>query len=189
MYLFFDTETTGLPKRWDAPVSKVDNWPRLVQLAWSLHEENGDLVEEGDLIVRPEGFTIPKSSTQIHGISQKQAMEEGSELKSVLERFAEAVEKATLVIGHNVSFDESVVGAEYIRTGVPHQLWHRERMCTKLETTDYCAIPGKYGYKWPTLEELHLKVFGKGIEGAHNAMVDVQATANCFFELRKIGVV
>jgi len=34
MYLFFDTETTGLPKKWKAPITDLDNWPRLVQLAY-----------------------------------------------------------------------------------------------------------------------------------------------------------
>jgi len=34
MYLFFDTETTGLPKNWKAPIEDLNNWPRLVQLAW-----------------------------------------------------------------------------------------------------------------------------------------------------------
>lgn len=33
-YLFIDTETTGLPKEYDAPYTDIDNWPRLVQLAW-----------------------------------------------------------------------------------------------------------------------------------------------------------
>jgi len=30
MYLFFDTETTGLPRNWKAPVTDLDNWPRMV---------------------------------------------------------------------------------------------------------------------------------------------------------------
>ncbi len=33
MYLFFDTETTGLPRNWHAPASDLANWPRLIQLA------------------------------------------------------------------------------------------------------------------------------------------------------------
>ncbi len=36
MYLIFDTETTGLPKNYNAPLTDADNWPRLVQLAQSL---------------------------------------------------------------------------------------------------------------------------------------------------------
>ncbi len=44
MYLIFDTETTGLPRRWDAPLTDSDNWPRAVQIAWQLHDEWGALI-------------------------------------------------------------------------------------------------------------------------------------------------
>ena len=189
MYLFFDTETTGLPKRWDAPVTEVDNWPRLVQLAWANFDEEGKELSRRNLIVRPDGFEIPAESVSVHRISNEKAQQEGIDLKDALEQFATDVEAAQFLIGHNVSFDEAVVGAEFIRTGIPHQLWHRERICTKLESTDFVAIPGKYGYKWPTLVELHQKLFGEGVDGLHDAMVDVEATARCFFALKRIGVV
>ena len=45
MYLFFDTETTGLPKRWNAPVTDLENWPRLVQLAWIMYDDRGNMLE------------------------------------------------------------------------------------------------------------------------------------------------
>ena len=62
MFLIFDTETTGLPKRDNAPVSEVDNWPRVVQIAWQLHDENGDLTEHNNLLIQPDGFEIPYSA-------------------------------------------------------------------------------------------------------------------------------
>ena len=77
MYLIFDTETTGLPKRWDAPVSDTDNWPRCVQIAWQLHDARGVLLEQFDALVQPDGFNIPFEAEQIHGISTRLAREEG----------------------------------------------------------------------------------------------------------------
>ena len=53
MYLFFDTETTGLPKRWNAPVTDLENWPRLVQLAWIMYDDRGNMLESRDVIVKP----------------------------------------------------------------------------------------------------------------------------------------
>ncbi|HUH46383.1 MAG TPA: hypothetical protein VLZ54_04455, partial [Arenibacter sp.] len=64
MYLIFDTETTGLPKRWDAPYTDTDNWPRCVQIAWQLHDDMGKLVESQDYLVRPDGFNIPYDAEQ-----------------------------------------------------------------------------------------------------------------------------
>ena len=189
MYLFFDTETTGLPISWKAKVSDVDNWPRLVQIAWIRTSESGDLLEEASHIVRPQGFTVPREASEVHGISQEQAVEEGKDLKAVLELFAEAIEASQFVIGHNITYDENVVGAEFIRTGVPQLLWERERICTKVESTDYLQLPGARGYKWPTLAELHRFLFGEDFPNAHDALGDVKATLRCFFELKAREVI
>src|SRR5688572_3519575 len=69
MYLIFDTETTGLPKNYDAPLSDSDNWPRCIQIAWQLHDAQGYLMEAKNLIIKPEGFDIPFNAVQIHGIT------------------------------------------------------------------------------------------------------------------------
>ena len=53
MYLIFDTETTGLPKNWRAPISDTENWPRCVQLAWQVHDEIGNLIESKSYIIKP----------------------------------------------------------------------------------------------------------------------------------------
>ena len=69
MYLIFDTETTGLPRTYHAPMSDVDNWPRVVQVAWQLHDGKGSLLSQKNYIIRPEGFTIPYNAEKVHGIS------------------------------------------------------------------------------------------------------------------------
>jgi DNA polymerase-3 subunit alpha len=56
MYLIFD-KTTGLPKRWDAPITDTDNWPRCIQIAWQLHDDMGKLIEHR-IILKPDGFNI-----------------------------------------------------------------------------------------------------------------------------------
>ncbi len=190
MFLIFDTETTGLPENYNAPVTDVENWPRLVQLAWQIHELNGDFVVAKNYIIKPEGFTIPFSAEKVHGISTEKALSEGISLNIVLEEFSEVLEKCGLLIGHNIDFDLNIVGAEYVRTGINSKLLKINKICTKETTTNFCAIPGaKSGrYKWPTLFELHHKLFNKDFEEAHNASADVAATARCFFELIRIGV-
>ena len=102
MFLIFDTETTGLPQNFNAPISDSQNWPRMVQIAWQLHANDGTLLENQDYIIKPEGYDIPFSSQRIHGISTKIATEEGRDLSKVLNEFREAVNKAKVVIGHNI---------------------------------------------------------------------------------------
>ena len=162
MYIIFDTETTGLPRNYNAPVTDLDNWPRLVQLAWQLHDERGKLISNQNYIVKPEGFTIPYNAEKVHGISTDRALKEGHDLKKVLEIFHKDVEKAQYLVGHNIGFDINVCGAEFLRVDLPMQLLEKKELDTKDISTDFCAIPGGKGgkYKWPTLTELHQKLFG-----------------------------
>ena len=61
-YLFFDTETTGVPKNYKAPITDLDNWPRLVQLGWILCDEQGSELQTGNDIIKPNGFIIPEAA-------------------------------------------------------------------------------------------------------------------------------
>ena len=81
MFLIFDTETTGLPIRDNAPLDDFSNWPRIVQLAWQCHDLKGNFIEAKSYIVKPEGFIIPYSAEKVHGISTALAEAEGHNLK------------------------------------------------------------------------------------------------------------
>lgn len=191
MYLLFDTETTGLPKNYKAPATDTNNWPRMVQIAWLIFDNEGKEIDSHDYIIKPEGFTIPVEASNVHGISTEQALEEGHDLKKVLEIFAAEIEKADYLVAHNISFDEKIVGAEFVRKGFKTTWFSKKQICTMKSSTDYCGLPNKrgYGYKWPNLMELHKKLFGHGFEEAHNAAADIGATAKCFWELKELGVI
>jgi DNA polymerase-3 subunit alpha len=186
MYLIFDTETTGLPKRWDAPITDTDNWPRCIQIAWQLHDQLGNCVEHKDFLVNPEGFDIPFDAEKIHGISTQLAEQKGKPLQFVLEQFNEVLEKTKFVVGQNVGFDINIIGAEFVRLNIENKLQELPVLDTCTEhTANLCKIPGgRYGkFKLPTLTELHEFLFKQPFAEAHNATADVEATARCFFEL------
>ncbi|MCG8476048.1 MAG: DNA polymerase III subunit alpha [Cytophagales bacterium] len=191
MYLIFDTETTGLPKNYSAPITDHDNWPRMVQLAWQMHDEKGDLVEVKNYIVKPDGYSIPFNAAKIHGITTQRAEQQGIELSVVLEEFEKDLKRAKFGIGHNIEFDYNIVGAEMSRLGRNTSIMmDKPPIDTKDKGTDYCQIPGGRGgkFKWPTLTELHKKLFGEGFAEAHNASADVEATARCFLEMVRIDL-
>ena len=185
---FFDTETTGKPKKYKAPTTDVDNWPRLVQLSWILMDDTKEL-SRGDLIIRPDGFEIPEDATAIHGITTERALKEGIPAKVAVYYFLGAARCADALIGHNVSFDTHVVGAELVRAYGKDYLDGMKTQDTMLASVDFCALPGKRGYKWPKLVELYQKLFGREFEDAHNSMADITATAECYWELLKLGVI
>ena len=192
MYLIFDTETTGLPKKWNAPVTDSDNWPRCVQLAWQLHDSKGALISDHSYLIKPENFNIPFESEQIHGISTELANKIGVDLEEVLNKFISDLSIAGFIIGHNVKFDLNIIGAELFRINSDVNLLEKDILdtCTEL-TANICKLPGGRGgkFKFPTLIELYSFLFNESFSEAHNASADVEATARAFFELVRIGVI
>ena len=192
MFIVFDTETTGLPKIDNAPVSDVDNWPRLVQLSWQVHDALGNLVEYQNYIVIPDGFEIPINAKAVHGISTEHAKKYGRPLNVVLDAFMRSACKAKYLVGHNLNFDLNVLGAEFIRAGRENPLPQWPVIDTMSEkVTDFCQLPGgKNGkFKSPRLSELHHILFNEYFDSAHNACADVQATARVFLELLRRGII
>lgn len=188
MYLFFDTETTGIPKNYKAPVSDLKNWPRLVQIAWLVTDEQGNEISSAEHIVKPDGFTIPLATSKIHGITTKLALQNGMNIQAILDLIVQDISRASFLIAHNVQFDEKILGAELLRAGYPNHVESKPKKCTMQSATQYCRVVGPYGYKWPTLQELYLKLFHEEFTGAHRALADVRACAKCYFELRRLKV-
>jgi len=191
MYLIFDTETTGLPKRWGAPISDTDNWPRCIQIAWQLHDDMGRVIEHQDYLVKPEGFNIPYDAERIHGISTELAEAEGIPLAEVLEKFNIALSKTKFIVGQNLGFDINIMGCEFYRMGVESPMGSMPILDTCTEVTaSLLRLPGGRGgkFKLPTLTELHSYLFNKPFSEAHNATADVEATTRCFFELIRTEV-
>jgi len=186
MFLIFDTETTGLPKRWNAPLTDSDNWPRCIQIAWQLHDKNGVLLEHEDYLVQPEGFNIPYDAEKIHGISTELAEKNGIPLTEVIEKFQKVLAKTNFIVGQNLGFDNNIMGAEFHRLGIENSLLNFPVLdtCTEI-TAQLCQLPGGRGgkFKLPTLSELHAFLFSKPFSEAHNATADVEATTRCFLEL------
>ena len=186
MYVIFDTETTGLPRNWNAPLSDSDNWPRCVQIAWQLHASDGRMISHDDFIVTPDGFDIPFESEKVHGISTALAKRDGVHINLVVESFLAVVDQADFLVGHNLKFDLNIMGAELLRLGKENTLADKAILdtCTE-ETALLCELPGGRGgkFKLPTLGELYTFLFRDTFEEAHNATADVEATSRVFLEL------
>jgi len=189
MYLFFDTETTGLPY---GSVSDYEKWPRIIQIAWLLADENKDIKSKNSYIIRPEGYGIPKRVIKIHGITMKRALEEGVELDYALHRFLADANFAKLLVAHNIAYDLGVVRGELFRKKIPDFLKGYPQFCTMTskQVLDYCKSFRSNGSRQcPSLSELYFLLFGKKLDNAHDALIDAEACANCFFELKRIGFI
>lgn len=198
MILFFDTETTGLPRNYKAPCTDLDNWPRTTQLAFEARHDNGEIFYSKSYLIKPNGWTIPTRAELIasgnkdpdfferNNMSTERCNREGTDIYFVLHEFAALLLKCKSLAAHNMDFDLPVIRAELIRAGIPLE-FEFEQICTMKISTDVCQLPGPYGFKWPKLEELVAWLGGK-TQGAHDAGNDVNACAYCYFELKKRGL-
>lgn len=188
--LIFDTETTGLPETFNTPITSTDKWPYIVQLSWILYDvDEHHVINLQDHIIKCE-IDIPQESTKIHGITNSYAKRKGIPLCDALDLFDLDLQKADVMVAHNISFDKRVYMVECIRNHRTPQFETKQEYCTMKETKRFCNIEktsiqwGKY-IKYPTLTELHEKLFEYVPKGAHNSMVDVLICLRCYVSYTK----
>ncbi len=192
--LFFDTETNGLPGNYKLGYTATSNWPRLIQLGWIITDELGNVLKRKSQLIYPQSFTIDAEVTRLTGITTAEAQRNGVCLQDILPEFMADVESVSLLVGHNVDFDMHIIGCELYRQGMDYRpLVSKPTVCTMVRSTDFCALPSKSkfysGYKYPTLTELYTKLFGHTFSGAHDALSDITATKDCYFELLRRGII
>jgi len=186
MYIFFDTETNGLPKNYNGKPTDLENWPRVIQLAFIVTDTDFNELYRFCELITPDGWTIPVQKFWIdNGYNTKKNADEGKPMSFALSLLCEHINKCTHAFAHNMTFDYPIIAAEMIRYKVKpsNQV---TKVCTMKSSTNFCALPKN---KWPKLEELHQILFNEGFDDAHDALADVSATVKCARELVKKGII
>ena len=202
----FDLETTGVPAYGADYEKHFMDFPYIVTLAYKI---NAEPVKE--FIINQEGRKIPPEATAIHGITDEMCDASPYLLRDVLSGMVGEAEGNDFSIGHNIYFDSSIVKANVLRLieversrktdmnfealakdfygRLEHILRKECRIDTMKASTNFCAIPGSRGYKWPKLIELHEKLFPGETFDAHSAGADVDACYRCYIKLKELGVI
>ncbi len=184
MILVFDTETTGLPD-FKAPAD-APHQPRVVQLAAILFTPDEEPIVTLNVLIRPDGWTIPEDAARVHGITTEAALANGIPIARALELFAVFTAPDTTLVGHNITFDAKLLRGEYRRIGRDMSF---PGICTMRSATKFVGAKQANGSgKFPNLQETHQALFAEGFDGAHDALADVKATARIFFALRRRGL-
>lgn len=185
MYLFMDCETNGKITDYKASFKEVDKFPRITQFAWALYNSEGLLFKSFQSLIKPEGWTIPNDQFFIdNNMSTERCEKGGKPIEPILKDFLIEINNCKYLLAHNMNFDLPVTASEMFRLKLQSEN-KPEKICTMQSSTDICKIAGKYGHKWPSLQELHNFLFNCDFQGAHDALDDVKATAKCFFELKR----
>lgn len=181
--LFIDTETTGVPKRWDLPYSDTGNWPSAVQVSWIICSEDGTEIKKEDRYIFEEDLTISEESFRVHGITEEFLRSRGRSRREVLTALADDILKyQPVIVGHFLEFDLHILAADFLRAGLPNPFENSRFYCTMLKSRQYTSGSSKTGMRLPELSRYLLDEMS---EPSHNAMIDAVTTARCFFEIRR----
>lgn len=186
MELVIDTETTGLTSLSFANERNYKQWPRLVQIAWCIVNE--DRIEEKEhAVIKPEGFSIPSAAVKIHGITQHRAEIKGEDLKYQLKLMSNAMQAADTLVAHNLNFDLGVIQSESMRLNYPIE-FPEKRQCTAYMGQAYLRKQkGQRLSDFPRLADLHRMLLGFDYSPQHHAQTDVIACANVYIQLKQHG--
>lgn len=183
--LFIDTEASGLPVKWDKPYSTEGNWPYAVQIAWIIYSRNGEKIKQENHYISNIDFTTTPAALKVHGITDEFRTEKGSLRLTVMTQLAaDLAQYNPMVVGHFMELDFHIAGAEFYRTAIPNVMTVLPLFCTMQATSYLVRSPD---VKYLRLGELYAILFNKALNNQHDAMADVTATAECFFELVKRG--
>lgn len=184
--LFIDTETSDMPKRWNAPTSKIEEWPHILQIAWVICKKDGELIHSKDFYVHQKNIDIAEGAWRLHGINLNTLNEKGVDQKVVLNSLAADIELyQPLIVGHFLEFDRKMLEVGFARETIARNFDKLPKFCTMLFTRKPKDIFG--GYSFMRLDELYFSLFSDRYEMQHHALADAQATKACFFELQKQG--
>lgn len=185
--LFIDTEASGLPRKWNLPYSRENNWPHALQVSWIIYSKDQKEVKREDHYINESDFEISAQAFEIHKITRELLSSRGESRRSVMQLLADDLKKyKPLVIGHFLELDYHVLAADFYRSDVANP-FHDEALpafCTMLGSTKYVRNPSA---RYVRLGELYNSLFNRDFENPHNALADAGATADCFFELLNRG--
>ena len=178
--LIFDTETTGLPRSKASAESGPNNWPHIVSISWIVLDTHSNTeLTRHSYIIKPNGWTIPQESVNIHGITTEQANLVGKNLFDVMAEFI--TESCDAWLAHNLEFDMGVViNAVLWDLKMQFPYTPQKKFCSMNLTKDICKLPGMFrGYKPPKLKELYYCAFKlfPAEHLLHNSMYDVEILA------------
>lgn len=179
----FDTETTGFINKKDP---SLEAQPKIVQFAWILWtiNDDGSFSEEKrvNMLFNP-GISIPFAASQVHHIYDID-VKDAPVFSDSIDEVMQYINSPDVIVWHNIEYDESMLQIELAREEKEYLYQPQQIACTMKTTVDFCAIQWNGArFKYPKLWELHKKLFDEYFIGAHDAMVDVEATLRCFVEL------
>lgn len=192
MYLFFDTETTGLPN-YSLDLTDAAQ-PHIIQIACLLTDDKGREVMSWKSPIVPDGFKVDErlkcddgrpTAFSFNGLGNGLLNQYGIQLRQALAMFRLFETKAVLKVAHNYRFDGFLLKCAHARAGAEPVSPAIDKFCTMKVFQD---LKGKLpGLSSAALQAAYTFCTGREIDNAHDALADVRACKDVFFWIRENG--
>ena len=194
MKLFFDIETTGFPEQISFddfyPPEEVDRYSnaRIIELGIIIVHKN-KIVDTYNSLVKPDNFLsghrcLDKIITDLTGITDEDILDEGKDLKQVIQEIQPLLDKVKVINSYNIKFDYNVLLSELYRC-------HDKKTITKLknmkkECTLQLATRFLKRDRYLKLEHLYKMLFNHDPKQDHRAFNDAIMCKEVYYELKAI---
>jgi len=176
--IVFDTETTGLPLKGNAP---LESQPHIIEFAGiKLKDDTLEEVERIQFLCKPP-VKLDAVITNITGLNDEILANE-KPFSAYLDKLQKFFFGEWILVAHNLPFDRNMMAFEMKRLNKGTMFpWPPEHICTVERSYDI------EGYRL-NLTKLHQKATGEEhINNAHRAINDVEALVKCVKYLRGLG--
>ena len=183
IYVFFDTETTGLLKPEEVDLKLQPEIIELYMVKLQLNEDKSfHFIDEFNTFMHPSVMPIEPIITKITGITTEMVMDAPTFISQypAISKFMTGVD---VLVAHNASFDVGMLENELIRIECNNKFpWPRFHHCTVEK-----SMPIEHHRL--KLSDLHTKATGAPHVGAHRAKEDTEALVTCYKWLMSEGYI
>ena len=185
--LFVDTETSGIPRDWNLPYATRGNWPHVAQLAWVVYTRAGVEVKAENHYIQPSDYDLDPAAGSVHGLTLEFLRANGESRHAVMQALhRDLTQYQPRVVAHFMQLDYHMVGVGFHRAGLTNPMLGLPMFCT-MRATGPLLRHSSQGFL--RLGELYQRLFKEPQPREHDALADAYATASCFFEMRRQGII
>ncbi len=193
-YAIMDTEGTGLfafknPETGESIPADAPGQPRLASLSMILLDDDLNEVDEVQLYVKPDGWTMPQgegSAGAVNGLTDEFLEANGTPVGVVLDRYLQALDDGYVMVAFNAQHDMKQMRAELRRASLGDRFHDTPNICVMRAAMALGVKKAGGGRGFPKLTDCAAHL-GLVIDDAHSAKGDTRATLALFRHLRAVG--
>ena len=94
----------------------MNNWPRIVQIAWIITDAEGNILKSNEFILK-QMQKIPSASIDKHGITDEIAEKKGVDPLFAFDEFCKDLHYCDTIVAHNLEFDYPIIETDMVSIG------------------------------------------------------------------------